>query len=80
MQLAYDNALFAARGSDETALLRAALPGPDDAPARPSLAGQLLVAAPWMGDPPKQRRPFYEGTTSNRYLRGHVEVSRTRRA
>jgi putative transcriptional regulator len=35
----------------QTALLRAELPGPDEAPARPSLAGQLLVAAPWMGDP-----------------------------
>jgi hypothetical protein len=31
----------------QTALLKAALPAnPDDAPARPSLAGQLLVAAP----------------------------------
>ena len=29
----------------QTALLRAALPGPDEAPARPSLVGQLLVAA-----------------------------------
>ena len=35
----------------QTALLRAALPGSDEAPARPSLAGQLLVAAPWIGDP-----------------------------
>ena len=35
----------------QTALLRAALPGPNEARARPSLAGQLLVAAPWMGDP-----------------------------
>ena len=37
----------------QTALLRAALPGKDEAPepARPSLAGQLLVAAPWIGDP-----------------------------
>jgi hypothetical protein len=33
----------------QTALLRAALPGLDEAPARPSLAGQLLVAAPWIG-------------------------------
>src|ERR1700752_594808 len=36
-------------------LLRAALPGSDEAPARPSLAGQLLVAAPWMGDPRFER-------------------------
>jgi putative transcriptional regulator len=35
----------------QTALLRAALPGPDEAPARLSLVGQLLVAAPWIGDP-----------------------------
>jgi putative transcriptional regulator len=35
----------------QTALLRAALPGPDEAPARLTLAGQLLVAAPEMGDP-----------------------------
>jgi putative transcriptional regulator len=35
----------------QSALLRAALPGLDEAPARPSLAGQLLVAAPWIGDP-----------------------------
>jgi putative transcriptional regulator len=35
----------------QTALLRAALPGSDEAPARPSLAGQLLVAAPGIGDP-----------------------------
>ena len=33
------------------AALRAALPGSDEALARPSLAGQLLVAAPWIGDP-----------------------------
>ena len=39
----------------QTAILRAALPGPDEAPARPSLAGQLLVAAPWMGDPRFER-------------------------
>ena len=36
----------------QAALLKAALPtNPDDTPARPSLAGQLLVAAPWIGDP-----------------------------
>jgi putative transcriptional regulator len=40
----------------QTALLEAALPNPDEAPgdeapARSSLAGQLLVAAPSMGDP-----------------------------
>jgi putative transcriptional regulator len=35
-----------------TALLKAALPtNPDEAPAPPSLAGQLLVAAPSMEDP-----------------------------
>jgi putative transcriptional regulator len=39
----------------QTALLRAALPGPDEAPAQPSLAGQLLVAAPGMGDPRFER-------------------------
>ena len=39
----------------QTALLRAALPGPDEAPAPPSLAGQLLVAAPWIGDPRFER-------------------------
>jgi putative transcriptional regulator len=41
----------------QTALLSAALPGPDEAPepARPSLAGQLLVAAPWIGDPHFER-------------------------
>jgi putative transcriptional regulator len=39
----------------QTALLRAALPGPDEAPGRPSLAGQLLVAAPWIGDPRFER-------------------------
>jgi putative transcriptional regulator len=39
-----------------TALLKAALPtNPDGAPARPSLAGQLLVAAPSMGDPRFER-------------------------
>jgi putative transcriptional regulator len=36
----------------QTALLKAALPAkPDEAPAPSSLAGQLLVAAPEMGDP-----------------------------
>jgi putative transcriptional regulator len=39
----------------QAALLRAALPGPDEARARPSLAGQLLVAAPGMGDPRFER-------------------------
>ena len=39
----------------QTALLRAALPGSDEAPAPTSLAGQLLVAAPWMGDPRVER-------------------------
>jgi hypothetical protein len=39
----------------QTAVLRAALPGLDDAPTRPSLAGQLLVAAPQMGDPHFER-------------------------
>ena len=39
----------------QTALLRAALPGSDEAPAPTSLAGQLLVAAPWMGDPRFER-------------------------
>jgi len=39
----------------QTVLVRAALPGSDEAPARPSLAGQLLVAAPWMGDPRFER-------------------------
>jgi putative transcriptional regulator len=35
-----------------TTLLRAALPTPDQLPQeRDSLAGQLLIAAPWMGDP-----------------------------
>jgi putative transcriptional regulator len=32
-------------------ILKAALPNPEQAPVRPSLAGQLLVAAPSMGDP-----------------------------
>ena len=35
----------------QTAFLRAALPGSDEAPGAPSLAGQLLVAAPWISDP-----------------------------
>ncbi len=40
----------------QTALLNAALPaGPDKAPARSSLAGQFLVAAPSMGDPRFER-------------------------
>jgi putative transcriptional regulator len=41
----------------QTALLSAALPGPDEAPeaARPSLTGQLLVASPWIGDPHFER-------------------------
>ena len=39
----------------QTALLRAGLPGPDGAQARPSLVGQLLVAAPGVGDPRFER-------------------------
>jgi putative transcriptional regulator len=40
----------------QTALLNAALPANlDEAPAPPSLAGQLLVAAPSMGDPHFER-------------------------
>ena len=39
----------------QTALLRAGLPGPDEAPARPPLVGQLLVAAPGVGDPRFER-------------------------
>ena len=39
----------------QTALLRAALPGSDEAPAPTSLAGQLLVSAPWIGDPRFER-------------------------
>jgi putative transcriptional regulator len=40
----------------QTALLNAALPGnPDEAPAPLSLTGQLLVAAPSMGDPRFER-------------------------
>ncbi|MBV9288535.1 MAG: YqgE/AlgH family protein [Hyphomicrobiales bacterium] len=38
------------------AVLKAALPAnPEEAPARPSLAGQLLVASPEMGDPRFER-------------------------
>src|SRR5262249_56626114 len=33
------------------AALNAALPTPEDAPKHPSLAGQLLIASPEMGDP-----------------------------
>jgi putative transcriptional regulator len=40
----------------QTALLNAALPtNPDEAPPPPSLAGQLLLAAPSMGDPHFER-------------------------
>jgi putative transcriptional regulator len=39
----------------QTALLRAGLPGPDEAQARPPLVGQLLVAAPGVGDPRFER-------------------------
>ena len=40
----------------QAALLKAALPGnPDEAPSPPSLAGQLLVAAPSMDDPRFER-------------------------
>jgi putative transcriptional regulator len=39
----------------QTALLRAALSGPDEAQARPSLVGQLLVAALGVGDPRFER-------------------------
>lgn len=40
----------------QTAFLNAALPtGPQEAPARTSLAGQFLVAAPEMGDPRFER-------------------------
>jgi putative transcriptional regulator len=39
----------------QTALVRGALPESDKASAQPSLAGQLLVAAPWMGDPRFER-------------------------
>ena len=40
----------------QTALLKAALPAnPDEAPAPPSLAGELLVAAPSMDDPRFER-------------------------
>ena len=40
----------------QAALLKAALPGnPDEAPSPPSLAGELLVAAPSMDDPRFER-------------------------
>jgi putative transcriptional regulator len=39
----------------QSALLRAALAGPDEEQARPSLVGQLLVAAPGVGDPRFER-------------------------
>ena len=39
----------------QTALLRAGLTGPDGAQARPLLVGQLLVAAPGVGDPRFER-------------------------
>ena len=40
----------------QAAVLKAALPtNPQEAPARPSLAGQLLVASPSMGDPRFER-------------------------
>ena len=39
----------------QTALLEAAAPNPEEAPARASLTGQLLVAAPSMGDPRFER-------------------------
>jgi putative transcriptional regulator len=39
----------------QSTLLRAGLPGPDGAEARPSLVGQLLVAAPGVGDPRFER-------------------------
>jgi putative transcriptional regulator len=39
----------------QTALLRAGLPGPDEEQARSSLVGQLLVAAPGVGDPRFER-------------------------
>jgi putative transcriptional regulator len=47
--------LIAAAFVLQTALLMAALPNPDEAPALPSLAGQLLVASPSMGDPHFER-------------------------
>ena len=43
----------------QTALLRPALPGSDEAPAPTSLAGQLLVAAPWIGDPRFERKVMW---------------------
>ena len=39
----------------QSALLRVALAGPDEAQARSSLVGQLLVAAPGVGDPRFER-------------------------
>src|SRR3974390_816646 len=39
----------------QSAFLKAALPGSEEAPGRPTLAGQLLVAAPSMGDPRFER-------------------------
>ena len=39
----------------QSTLLRAGLPGPDGAEARPSLVGQLLVAAPGVGNPRFER-------------------------
>ena len=39
----------------QTALLKVASPSPEEAPARPSLTGQLLVAAPSMSDPRFER-------------------------
>ena len=42
----------------QSAFLKAALPGPEEAPGRPSLAGQLLVAAPAMGDPRFERAVY----------------------
>jgi putative transcriptional regulator len=40
----------------QNAMLRAVFPpNPDEVPARPSLAGQLLVAAPSIGDPHFER-------------------------
>ena len=46
---------FVAAFALQTAVLRADLSELDKAPTRPSLAGQLLVAAPRMGDPHFQR-------------------------
>lgn len=48
--------VFAAAFVVQTGLLGAALPArPDEAAARPSLAGEFLVAAPAMGDPRFER-------------------------